>query len=406
MANVRKVTHESGAQAWRATITTLEGKRKSKNFPRKGDADAWVKANDGAATTGSSSMTMLQLAASHNRWFDGLVLAGERGQVTSDGYDSQMRNHLKVDTLAGMTLAAIDAPAVQGFLDRIIERTGSVDTARRVKKSLSAWAEHGIRNGWLRHNPVDGTKVIKKRRRNAERRIQIPEKSELVALLAAAKEGPTPERDSAMVHLLMFAGVRISEILGAADDAVDLRRPGTGGRAGGVLSVVERLCSRYVTLGEVKTEGGLRDIPLGPATASAVRAWRVARGPSPAATFHGQRVVGRLFPKQGGTRQGPFWAYTDFRRQCWEPLLMRAGLAESVKTGAHVRIRPAFGPHTLRHVFASIQIENGVTPKRLQTMLGHASLAMTMDLYGHLWTDPAGDQLMAEAGERTITSLS
>ena len=43
-----------------------------------------------------------------------------------------------------------------------------------------------------------------------------------------------------------------------------------------------------------------------------------------------------------------------------------------------------FGPHMLRHVYASLQIERGVTPKRLQKLIGHSSLKMTLDTYGHL----------------------
>lgn len=43
-----------------------------------------------------------------------------------------------------------------------------------------------------------------------------------------------------------------------------------------------------------------------------------------------------------------------------------------------------FTPHTLRHTFASKCIKNGMRPKSLQTILGHASLQMTMDLYCHV----------------------
>ena len=41
-------------------------------------------------------------------------------------------------------------------------------------------------------------------------------------------------------------------------------------------------------------------------------------------------------------------------------------------------------PHTLHHTFASKCIKNGMRPKSLQTILGHASLQMTMDLYCHV----------------------
>jgi integrase len=36
----------------------------------------------------------------------------------------------------------------------------------------------------------------------------------------------------------------------------------------------------------------------------------------------------------------------------------------------------------LRHVYASLRIEHGVTPKRLQKLIGHATLKMTLATYG------------------------
>src|SRR5262249_1759018 len=45
--------------------------------------------------------------------------------------------------------------------------------------------------------------------------------------------------------------------------------------------------------------------------------------------------------------------------------------------------------HSLRHFYASIMIAQGTPPKRLQSLLGHTTLAMTMDTYGHLF--PAGE---------------
>jgi len=404
MANVRKVIHPSGEISWRATVKTSDGRRKSKNHVRKADADAWVRANDGASATGSATMLVIDLARDHNRWFDGLVKAGERAQLTSDGYDSHLRIHLAPDPIAKTKLCDLDTPGAQQFLDRIIAKTGSVETARRVKKSLSAWCAHGQRNGVLKFNPVDGTKVVQKRKRRAEAKVFIPPKDQLAALLRASSEGPDGIRGSAVIHLLMFAGPRISELLGMADASVELRRPDASGRAGGLLRIHETLCSRHVTLGEVKSDDGLRDVPIGPSAAAAVRTWRVARGPVAVDTVDGARVMGRLFPGPPGGRHGPFWSYSDFRRLFWNPLMVRAGLGREVKKGAHNRITVDFGPHTLRHVFASIQIENGVTPKRLQALMGHATLAMTMDLYGHLWTDDAGDQAMAESSERIITS--
>lgn len=419
MANVRKITHPSGEIAWRATVKTAEGKRKSKNHSTKKAADAWVRTNEGVRDVGMADRSVEDLARDHNAWFDGIVKAGERSQRTLDGYESHLAVHVRPDPIAKVGLLVLSTADVQAFLDRIVavdEETGEVgsaETARRVRRSLSAWFEHGQRKKWLTHNPADAAIVVqKKRRRRAGAKLALPPKDDLRALLAAAAQGENAERDTAVVHVLMFGGFRISEMLGMADDAMQLRRPkpdGSGG--GGRASVVERLCSRHTTLGDTKTEDSEREVPVGPSTAAAVRAWRVARGPVQAQMVNGVRVTGRLFPGPSGGRHGPFWSYSEFKRQCWNPLMLRAGLADVVEKRIPTargerdikRETFAFTPHTLRHVFASIQIENGVTPKRLQGLMGHATLAMTMDLYGDLWEDAEGDVAIAEATERLIT---
>ena len=65
----------------------------------------------------------------------------------------------------------------------------------------------------------------------------------------------------------------------------------------------------------------------------------------------------------------------------------------------------AFGPHTLRHVAASLWIEQGLRPKKVQELLGHSTLQLTMDLYGHLWRDDDEDDALAQASEALITGL-
>ena len=52
-----------------------------------------------------------------------------------------------------------------------------------------------------------------------------------------------------------------------------------------------------------------------------------------------------------------------------------------------------FTPHTFRHTFATRAIENGMNPKTLQKILGHASLQMTMDLYCHVTDDTLYEEM-------------
>ena len=52
-----------------------------------------------------------------------------------------------------------------------------------------------------------------------------------------------------------------------------------------------------------------------------------------------------------------------------------------------------YGLHALRHAAASLFIAHlGWTPKRVQTVMGHSSIQMTFDLYGHLFEDREGDR--------------
>lgn len=50
---------------------------------------------------------------------------------------------------------------------------------------------------------------------------------------------------------------------------------------------------------------------------------------------------------------------------------------------------PHFHPHTLRHTFATRCFEAGIDAKTVQSFLGHASIAITMDLYTHVTEDKA-----------------
>jgi integrase len=62
----------------------------------------------------------------------------------------------------------------------------------------------------------------------------------------------------------------------------------------------------------------------------------------------------------------------NWRRRVFTPAAARAGVAP-------LRI------HDLRHTAASLAIRSGADVKAVQTMLGHKSAAMTLDVYGHLW---------------------
>ncbi len=74
----------------------------------------------------------------------------------------------------------------------------------------------------------------------------------------------------------------------------------------------------------------------------------------------------------GGTRKQPYYMAENWlRSKLWFPLVAKAGIRR-------------LDLHTARHTFASRLIANGENLKYISEQLGHSSIKITVDIYGHL----------------------
>jgi integrase len=210
--------------------------------------------------------------------------------------------------------------------------------------------------------------------------VDIPTKDEIRRLLEAA-EG----YGRALLAVAVFTGLRASELRGLAWDAIDLKR--------GCLTVRQR-ADRWNTIGSPKTETSRREVPLPPYAVNVLREWRLAcpKGPLGLVFPHtrGQvaslpnihrRVLGALQVKTG------IVSVADVRSA--SPELTEAQAIELAK------MHPCYGLHAFRHAAASLYIEQGYSPKRIQALMGHSSIQVTFDIYGHLFPAPEDDQTAA-----------
>lgn len=221
MSHVQKTTR-NGKIRWKARWVdpTTKGER-SKTFLRKGDAEAHLRTLASAGHQDEGSYSVRELAEQHNKWFEVLVRKGIRGDRTQEDYDRMAELHLAADTeFANTPLSKLTRPACQAFLDRLLERTGSPDLVKRARRTLVTWCKFGQRKGWLIANPAQACKIEAPRVREEDEHFALPSKEELAAILRAATEGDHAARDTAIVRILMFGGLRISELLGLADDRV------------------------------------------------------------------------------------------------------------------------------------------------------------------------------------------
>ena len=87
-----------------------------------------------------------------------------------------------------------------------------------------------------------------------------------------------------------------------------------------------------------------------------------------------------VFPNGKGNIEN----HSNIHNRIFVPLLVENGIVD--ENGAH-----KFSFHALRHAAASLFIEQNWPPKKIQALLGHSSINMTMDVYGHLFESPEDD---------------
>jgi integrase len=323
--------------------------------------------------------------------YEKVVEKGERERSTLRQLKQHIDLHILTDVeFAKLKCSDIDTPSVQLFLDRLIERV-SPKMATKVRGTLSRVFAHGARRGFVVGNPVASTRLERRSRPDAgeAEHFILPSKNDLRTLLATARAYDNTGRAEAVVRILMFAGLRMSEFRGLclASCSLDEATPN--------VKIVQR-ADRFDQIGPVKSAASRRTIEVGEETARSLRTWSESRSSSKL-----------LFPNE----EGNVWGYGNFWHRFWVPLLNAAGLITNEPASRTVREwskaqadfkQPNFGPHMLRHVYASLQIEQGVTAKRLQRLMGHSTLKLTLDTYGHLWPDESADRVRARGVENAL----
>ena len=381
MASIRKRTWISGGEdktAWIADYFDQAGKRHIKTFATKKGADAWLvtargEVAEGTHTPENASITVKEAG----------VLWIETGELENLERSTlrQYRNHvdLHINPAIGATkLARLSTPAIEAFRDDLL-RKGSRAMARKVLASLKSIVSEAQRRGLVARNAASPVKVDVKKRDQRKLAVgrDIPSKEEVQTILANAEGRWRPFFITAI-----FTGMRASELRGLIWDDVDLDRK--------VIHVTQR-ANLWGEIGAPKSAAGSRDIPMSPMVVNALKEWRLAC-PRQKPLAEGQE--GRLwlvFPNGNGRVEN----HANISNRGFYALQIAAGMVE--KDG-----KPKYGLHALRHFFASWAIERGFSPKRLQVLLGHSSIQMTFDVYGHLFPSLEDDHAKFAAGELAL----
>lgn len=387
--------------AWVVEYTDRQSKRRLKTFAKKKDADAFdantqVEIRDGTHVADSASITVEEAA---KNW----IATGEANELeptTIEQYRQHVNLHI-VPLIGKKLLARLNVPDIRAFEDEMRETGRSAAMVTKVRGSLGSIFADAQERGQATRNPVRemaGRRKPGKERRQAKRRkgrlkigVDIPMPLEIKAFVGAAAGRWRP-----LLLTGVFAGLRASELRGLRWDDIDLDQR--------EIRVHQR-ADRFNTLGQPKSATSERAVPIPSILVNTLREWRLAcprrDTGSKDAAGNAVLVLDLAFPNGSGKIE----SHANIVNRGLVPTWIAAGVtvpmvddigAPVIGEDGQQRVTAKYtGLHSLRHFYASWCINPpsmggiGLIPKVVQDRLGHSTIAMTMDTYGHLF--PRGD---------------
>jgi integrase len=249
-------------------------------------------------------------------------------------------------------LAKLTPADVDSLISDKLDEGLSVSTVRRIRAVLGQALTQAERWGMVARNVVEKTDGPRETRREG-RSLEPGQVRQLLDTLESHRLG-------ALYVTMLGLGLRRGEALGLKWSDVDFTRR---------TVVIKRALKResgHLVLGDVKTAKSRRALNLPEPVVDALKAHRARQRSDRLAAGSSWIDSGLIFTTQVGTPLDPRNIYRDFQGVC-----ERAGIGR-------------WHPHELRHSAASIMLAEGVPIEVVSDVLGHASIRITADTYGHI----------------------
>ena len=292
------------------------------------------------------------------RWLEDSV----KGTVRTSTYETtghMVRPHL-VPALGRMKLKDLSPTHVRSFYREKLDSGLSPATVRKMHSVLNKALKQVMLDGLIPRNVCEAVKPPK-----VERKEITPLDQEQARALLEAAAG---DRLEALYVLAIHTGMREGELLGLKWEDVDLEKR--------VLRLRRALIREggKVTLGDLKTPKSRRSVRLTCAAVDALRSHLERQLEEIERMGSLYQPGGLVFATESGSLINP----SNLRNRSFKPLLKRTQL-------------PDICFHDLRHTCATLLLSQGTHPKLVQELLGHATIAMTLDTYSH-FLPSMGDQ--------------
>ena len=294
----------------------------------------------------------------------------ELREQTLDRYEELLRCHI-IPALGHIPLCRLSPAAVQRLYVTMVSDAGlSTTTVHQAAAVLHVALRGAVKHGLILRNPCDNTTPPPR----AEYEPTVLTAEQAVRYLDDAHQTATPSVYALYVTALT-AGLRLGELLGLPEDALDLHS--------GQISVQQQLvrAGRRPVYGRPKTVRGRRIVLLPPVAVEAIRAalvWKKERRLRLGPKF---RDAGLLFCGPRGRPLNP----ANLWNRDHSPRLERLGL-------------PRTRIHDMRHFHATALVARGVDARTVADRLGHSSVSFMLSTYAHA-VARAQEQAAAVANE-------
>jgi integrase len=258
-----------------------------------------------------------------------------------------------IPALGQTRLTKLTPQQIQTVYAECLTQELASSTVRGMHFTLRNALETAIEQGSLSRNPAQAVKKPRQMRHE----MQVLNAEQARALIEAARG----ERLEALYLLALHTGMRQGELLGLRWKDVHLDLNSLH-----ITTTVSWDATGY-HFGEPKTKRSRRRIALSPAIVGALHAHRTRQGEERLQVGAAWQDHGLVFPTLLGTPQSP----SNIRTRSMKRILTRAHL-------------PLVRFHDLRHTAATLALSANVNPKIVSEMLGHSSVAFTLDTYSHV----------------------
>ncbi len=337
-----------------SVFSVRDGKKLRKTFATLAAAKAWRADVATAVRKGTMrSPTETTLRAAAEAWLaaaeEGIIRSrsGERFKPSTLRIYRQALRDRALPELGGARLSDIRVVDIQDLADRLLASGADPSTVRNAIAPLRVIFRRAVSRGEIAVNPTSGLELPAPRA-TRERVASPAEATELIAALLP--------RDRGLWATAMYAGLRRGELLALRWQDVDL--------ANALIRVTRSYDPKEGRFITPKSRAGRRNVPIPSVLRGILIEHRLATGRSEGLVF-GATPDRPFTPSNASRRAHTAWSSANEVRSKQDPL------------------RP-ITLHECRHTFASLMIASNVNAKALASYMGHASVTITFDRYGHL----------------------